>query len=94
MNRTLGTITLLATLTSVSADTLYLRNAPSVEGIFMGRTSSQVKFKGPDGVTRGYAIPDVEGLEFSEPPPKPAKPGSSVVISHGYRHHRKDHRQY
>jgi len=83
MNRTLGTITLLATLTSVSADTLYLRNAPSVEGIFMGRTSSQVKFKGPDGVTRGYAIPDVEGLEFSEPPPKPAKPGSSVVIPTG-----------
>lgn len=80
MNRTLGTITLLATLGSLSADTLYLRNAPSVEGTFMGRTSSEVKFKGPDGVTRGYAISNVEGLDFSEPPPKP---GSTVVIPTG-----------
>jgi hypothetical protein len=83
MKRTLGIITLLASLGGASADTLYLRNAPSVEGIFMGGTSREVKFKGPDGVTKGYAISNIEALEFSEPPPKAAKPGSTVVVPAG-----------
>jgi hypothetical protein len=83
MKRTLGIITLLASLGGASADTLYLRNAPSVEGIFMGGTSREVKFKGPDGVIKGYAISNIEALEFSEPPPKAAKPGSTVVVPAG-----------
>jgi hypothetical protein len=83
MNRTLGMITLLAMAASSRGDTLYLKNGSSVDGTFMGRTSEKVKFKGPDGVTRAYAISDVQGLEFSEPPPKPADTGSSIVIPAG-----------
>jgi len=84
MNRTLGIVTLLASLGGAWADTLYIRNAASVEGVFMGGSSREVRFKGPDGVTKGYAISNVEALEFSEPPPpKPAKQASNVVIPAG-----------
>jgi hypothetical protein len=83
MNRTLGIITLLASLGSASADTLYLRNGPSMEGTFMGATSGEVKFKGSDGVTKEYAISNVEALEFSMPRPGTAKPGSTMVIPAG-----------
>src|SRR5262245_55652053 len=83
MNRTLGIVTLLASLVSANADTLYLRNGAKVEGTFLGATGSQVKFKGADGSTQGYAKADVEGLELSEPPPKPANPASTLVIPAG-----------
>jgi hypothetical protein len=83
MNKTLGIITLLASLGSLTADTLYLRNGSGVEGVFVGATNREVQFKGKDGVTKRYAIANVEALEFTEPPPKPAKSVSSVVIPAG-----------
>jgi hypothetical protein len=84
MHRTLGIITLLASLAVASADTLYLRNGPSMEGNFMGATDSEVRFKGPDGLIKAYAISDIEAVEFSAPPPpKPAPSVSSVVIPAG-----------
>jgi hypothetical protein len=83
MNRTLGVVTLLASLAVANADTLYLRNGAKVEGTFMGSTASEVKFKGPDGSTQGYATGEVQGLELSEPQPKPANPASTVVIPAG-----------
>lgn len=84
MNRMLGIVTLLASLASAGADTLYIRNGPKVDGILVGATNRDVKFKGADGVTKTYAISNVEALEFSlPPPPKPAKPKSSVVIPAG-----------
>lgn len=83
MNRTLGIVTLLASLVSASADTLYLRNGPTVEGSFMGATTQAVKFKGPDGAMKTYSIANVEAVEFSVPPPTPAKSTSKVVIPAG-----------
>ena len=86
MNKTVGIVTLLVSLAGASADTLYLRNGPNVEGLFMGASSREIQFKGPDGVTKRYAVSNVQGLEFSEPPPpppKPAKPRSTVVIPAG-----------
>src|SRR6185437_16371923 len=56
------------------------------EGLFMGASSREIQFKGPDGVTKRYAVSNVQGLEFSEPPPPPpkaAKPRSTVVIPAG-----------
>src|SRR5581483_3800179 len=85
MNKTLGIFILLASLGSASADILYLRNGPSVEGVFMGATTREVKFKGPNGAIKPYAISNVEAVEFSEPPPPPPKPQSksTVVIPAG-----------
>jgi hypothetical protein len=83
MNRTLGIFTLLASLGSASADMLYLRNGPKLEGSFRGATVREVKFKGTDGVTKQYPISDIEALEFSEPPPNAANPGSTVVVPAG-----------
>jgi hypothetical protein len=83
MNRTLGIVTLLVSLAVANADTLYLRNGAKVEGTFLGATTNEVKFKGPDGSTQGYAKGDVEGLELSEPQPIPANPPSTVVIPAG-----------
>jgi hypothetical protein len=80
MDKRLAIVLFLASLDCASGDTLYLKNGASVEGTFVSRTSQEVKFKGPDGVTKEYAISKVEGLEFSEPPPKP---GSSIVIPAG-----------
>src|SRR5437764_14111744 len=80
MNRTLGIITLLALLGTARADTLYFRNGPKVDGVFIGATSQQVKFKGPDGAVTGYPISNIEAVEFSVPPPKPKPAGSNVVI--------------
>jgi hypothetical protein len=85
MNRTLGIIMLVASL-SASADMLYLRSGAKVEGIFMGATSRDVQFKGPDGLAKRYAVSNVEAVEFSEPPPPPpkaAKSGPTVVIPAG-----------
>jgi hypothetical protein len=83
MNRTLRIITVLALLGTASADTLYFRNGPKVEGTFIGATSQQVKFKGPDGAVTGYPISNIEAVEFSVPPPKPKPAGSNVVIPAG-----------
>jgi hypothetical protein len=82
MKRTLGLFTLLASLVNASADTLYLRNGPSLEGIYMGGTSREVRFKRPNGVVEVYATSNVEAVEFSVPPP-PAKQASKVVIPAG-----------
>jgi hypothetical protein len=79
----LGIVTLLVSLGGASADTLYTRNGASVEGILMGATSREVKFKGPDGVTKTYAISNIEALEFSVPQPTPAKPASKIVVPEG-----------
>src|SRR5690242_5787488 len=83
MNRTLGIVTLFASLVSASADTLYLRNGPTMEGSFMGATTQDVKFKGRDGAMKTYSIANVEAVEVGLPPPTPAKSKSKVVIPAG-----------
>ncbi|HTS04796.1 MAG TPA: hypothetical protein VMP68_04370, partial [Candidatus Eisenbacteria bacterium] len=54
-----------------SADTLKLRSGQTVEGTFMGATTSQVKFMGPDGQYKVYTVASVEGIAFAVPPPPP-----------------------
>ena len=83
MKRMLGLVTLLASLDAASGDTLYLRNGPSVEGMFMGATSREVQFKRADGVAKTYAISNVEAVEFSTPQPTPAKQGAKGVVPEG-----------
>ena len=84
MNRTLGIVMLSASLAGASADTLYLRSGSAIQGIFMGGTSRDMKFKGPDGVTKTYSVSNVEAVELTPPPPPPpAKPGPNVVIPAG-----------
>ncbi len=83
MNKTLGTFILLASLGSATADTLYVRNGPKVEGTFVSATNRDVRFKGSDGLIKTYAVSTIEDLEFSEARPTAAKPGSTVVIPAG-----------
>ena len=54
-----------------SADTLKLRSGQTVEGTFMGATTSQVKFMGTDGQYKVYTVASVEGIAFAVPPPPP-----------------------
>jgi hypothetical protein len=84
MNRKVGILTLLASLGSMNADTLYFRNGPAVDGIFMGASRKAIKFKGPDGAVQDYPFSNIAGVEFSEPPPPPPPaPASNLVIPSG-----------
>ncbi len=56
---------------AASADTLKLRSGQTVQGTFMGATTSQVKFMGPDGQYKVYTVASVEGIAFAVPPPPP-----------------------
>src|SRR5579885_3264107 len=69
-----------------SADTLKLRSGQTVEGTFMGATTSQVKFMGADGQYKVHALPTVEGISFAVPPPPPptvpkAAPTKATVLA-------------
>lgn len=70
-------VILLAALVIVagaSADTLHLRSGQNIEGKFLGASTSQVKFLGPDGKPKTYSLIDVEGITFAAPPEPPASP--------------------
>jgi hypothetical protein len=72
------------------ADTLHLRSGQTIEGTFLGADTRQVKFLGPDGQPKTFALTDVETISFAStppaapppPPPAPPKP-SSVTIQAG-----------
>jgi hypothetical protein len=83
MIRTVAILSVLTLLRSASADTLYLRDGTRVEGIFMGATANEAKFKGSDDITKTYALSRIEALELSMPRPTVAKPGAPVVIPAG-----------
>jgi hypothetical protein len=81
-------VILLAALVIVagtSADTLRLRSGQTFEGTFLGATTSQIKFRGPDGQPKPYSLADVEGVSFEPRPAPPAaqsappKPTSVIV---------------
>jgi hypothetical protein len=61
----------LVMVAGASADTLHLRSGQSIEGTFLGATTSQVKFLGTDGQFKVYALSTVEGVTFIAPPPPP-----------------------
>jgi hypothetical protein len=81
----------LITAAGASADTLHLRSGQNVEGNFLGASTSQVKFLGPDGKPKTYSLMDVEGITFAVPsapaspnrPPAaaPAKPTKTTVLA-------------
>ena len=81
---------LLAGLVSVpglSADSLHLRSGQTVNGTFLGATTSEIKFLGPDGQFKTYSLSAVEGLEFTAPPPPPTSApratATKVTVSAG-----------
>jgi hypothetical protein len=68
---------LLAVATFARADTLRLRSGKTIEGIFVGADTRQVKLLGPDGQTKTYPLADVESITFaaiSTPPASPNRP--------------------
>jgi hypothetical protein len=82
---------LLGTLLAVAgatADDLHLRSGQTVEGIFLGADTRQVKFQGPEGQPKAYALTDIEAVTFAAerpaPAPKPTsppKPTSATVLA-------------
>jgi hypothetical protein len=64
----------LVTVAGASADTLHLRSGQNIEGSFLGASTSQIKFLGPDGKPKTYSLIDVEGITFAAPPPAAVAP--------------------
>ncbi|MBI4459143.1 MAG: hypothetical protein HY648_03665 [Acidobacteria bacterium] len=50
---------------SLLADTLYLKNGQSVEGTYLGGTSSSIRFRS-ESTTRSYPVSEVEQLDFTQ----------------------------
>jgi hypothetical protein len=70
----------LVTVAGASADTLHLRSGQNIEGSFLGASTSQIKFLGPDGKPKTYSLIDVEGITFATPPPaSPDRPPAAVA---------------
>jgi hypothetical protein len=75
----------LVIVAGASADTLHLRSSQTVAGTFLGATTSQIKFRGPDGQPKTYSLADVEGVSFEVRPAPPVaqaappKPTSVIV---------------
>jgi hypothetical protein len=80
-------IVALVTVADASADTLHLRSGETIEGTFVGATTSQIKFRGSDGQPKPYSLSDVEGVSFEARPapppplPPPPKPTSVTVLA-------------
>jgi hypothetical protein len=55
-------------------DVLHLRSGANIEGTLLGADARELQFVGDDGVPRTYAINDIDGIRFSEPPPSPPPP--------------------
>jgi hypothetical protein len=70
----------LITAAGASADTLHLRSGQNVEGNFLGASTSQVKFLGPDGKPKTYSMMDVESITFAVPsaPTSPNRPPAAA----------------
>jgi hypothetical protein len=58
-------------ISSLMADTLYLKNGQTLEGTYMGGTARSIRFNS-NGATKSYLVTDVEQLEF-----EPSTLGSS-----------------
>jgi len=55
-------------IATASADTLHLRSGQNIEGTFLGASTNQVKFPGPDGQPKTYPLTDVDSVTFTAPP--------------------------
>jgi hypothetical protein len=75
----------LVIVANASADTLHLRSGETIEGTFVGATTSQVKFRGSDGQPKPYSLSDVESVSFEAtrpaPPPPPAPPPKPTSVT-------------
>jgi hypothetical protein len=88
MIRRIFALLLLAAVfvTTARGDTLHLRSGQTLEGTFLGADTRQIKFLGPDGQPKTYALTDVEAITFvSTPaapaPPPPPKPSAVTVLA-------------
>jgi len=73
----------LVTVAGASADTLHLRSGQNVEGTFLGASTSQIKFLGPDGQPKTYSLADVQGITFaaaSAPAASPNRPPAAAPM--------------
>jgi len=75
----------LVFVVAANADTLRLRSGNTIEGTFLGADTRQIKFLGPDGQPKTYALTDVETITFaatSAPPtPAPAPPPKPTTVN-------------
>jgi len=72
--------------TIARADTLRLRSGQTVEGTFLGADTRQIKFLGPDGQPKTFALTDVDSIRFASAPsapapPPPPKPSTVTVLA-------------
>jgi hypothetical protein len=73
----------LVFVTMVQADTLRLRSGQALEGTFLGADTRQIKFLGPDGQPKTYALTDVDTITFAATPapPAPAPPPMPTAVT-------------
>jgi hypothetical protein len=78
----------IITVVGANADTLHLRSGQTVEGSLVDANTRQIRFLGPDGQPKTYALTDVEGITFEAPsvpaataPKPPPKPTSVTVLA-------------
>jgi hypothetical protein len=74
-------LTMLVMVAAASADTLRLRSGKTIEGIFLGADTRQIKLLGPDGQTRTYPLTEVESITFaamSTPPASANRPPAAT----------------
>lgn len=72
----------IALACAASADTLHLTNGQVINGMIAGRSSSGVRFTGPDGRTLFYPFEEVQSMNFGPLPPAappPPAPGRALV---------------
>jgi hypothetical protein len=71
----------LLTAAFLTADTLRLRNGEIIDGTFLGGDTRQVRFIGPDGNVKSYAVTDVEIISFLAPAAVAVTPAPATAAS-------------
>jgi hypothetical protein len=66
-----GVLAAVFIVAGARADTLRLRSGQTVNGTFLGATTSEVKFLRADGQYKTYDLPAIAGVTFTAPPPPP-----------------------
>ena len=54
------------------ADTLRLKNGSTLQGVFLGADTRQIRFMGPDGMPKAFSITSIAGVDFGGSVPSAA----------------------